>query len=93
MPRVKFFLRVWSGPFPFLRWRCPIWDYLEDFTGLSPLFRVVVQVACSAVILLLLAMRVPWFRVEGYTLLPVFWVPLAVFFGRVDDESLQLHVE
>jgi len=51
----------------------------EDLSGLSPLFRFLVQIACAAAILLLLAMRVPWFRVEGYTLPPVFWIPLAAF--------------
>ena len=56
---------VWTVPFFALAMSgLGLW---EDLTGLSPLFRFVVQIACAAAILLLLAMRVPWFRVEGYT--------------------------
>lgn len=68
---------VWTVPlFAVVMSGLGLWD---DLTGLSPLFRFVVQIACSVAILLLLAMKIPWFRVEGYTLPPRFWVPLGAF--------------
>ena len=80
------FLVAGEGFFAGLVWTVPLFALVmsglglwDDLAELSPLFRFLVQIACSAAILLLLARRVPWFRVEGYILSPVFWVPLALF--------------
>jgi Fuc2NAc and GlcNAc transferase len=52
-----------------------LWD---DLSGLSPLFRFMVQVACSLALLLLLSMKIPLFHFEGYTASLWVWVPLGV---------------
>ena len=65
---VPFFALVMSG--------LGFWD---DLSGLSPKFRFAVQIACSAAMLLWLAMNVPWYHLEGYTIPPVVWVPFGAF--------------
>jgi UDP-N-acetylmuramyl pentapeptide phosphotransferase/UDP-N-acetylglucosamine-1-phosphate transferase len=67
---------VWTVPlFALVMSGLGLWD---DLSGLSPLFRFMVQVACSLALLLLLSMKIPLFHFEGYTASLWVWVPLGV---------------
>ena len=52
---------------------------LDDLSGLTALFRFLVEIACSAGLIFLLAMRVPFFPMEGYSIPQSVWVPIGVF--------------
>jgi len=65
---------VWTVPlFALAMSGLGLWDDLSD---LSPLFRFTVQIAGSAAILLVLAMKVPSFRLAGYSVPAAIWVPV-----------------
>jgi len=75
VPGEIFWVRaVWAGPlFALVMSGLGLWDDLSD---LSPRFRFSVQIAGSVAILLLLAMRVPSFRLGGYSVPSLIWVPV-----------------
>jgi UDP-N-acetylmuramyl pentapeptide phosphotransferase/UDP-N-acetylglucosamine-1-phosphate transferase len=49
-----------------------LWD---DLSGLSPLFRLTAQIACTTILLLMCARQFPFFPLEGYRIPAVLWVP------------------
>jgi Fuc2NAc and GlcNAc transferase len=65
---------VWAVPlFALVMSGLGLWD---DLSGLSPMFRFSVQIAGAVAILLVLATRVPAFRLAGHSIPTSFWVPI-----------------